>query len=174
MDAQNNTTTNHCVFEPISFHRFLLIIAIGTPISIVGVLGNLLLIAIFFQPKYRSLPTLYLGVLAVLDLQLCIGYLMMCTCDAIALYYRNLDVYNFWHDSSMIVFTLARIGAFASTYMMVFATIERFLLVGEYTRFSCLYSPKGIRYILLKFMFPLNRYLYLLKCCKLILLQQKL
>ncbi len=139
---QENET--YCVFEPITFHRFLLIIALGTPISVVGSIANFILILIFLQQKYRSLPTLYLGVLAMFDLQLCLGYIVLCTCDAIALYYRNLALWKLWHDCSMTVFTMARIGQLASTYLVVFATFERFLLVGEYDQLSWIYNNRGM------------------------------
>ncbi len=137
-----------CRFEPVTYDRFLLIMAIGTPFGTIGLVTNILLVVLFLQKKYRNSPTLYLAVLALLDFLICLVYLVVFTVDAISIYFRIYWLWEIWHGYAMLLFTVSRIVQLSSAYLVLFATLERFLMVGDYKRLGLVYSPMGRRCVI--------------------------
>jgi hypothetical protein len=54
--------------EPYDTIRTIIVLYIGTVVSAIGIVNSALLMMLFVRDKYRHGPTLYLGVLAGLDL----------------------------------------------------------------------------------------------------------
>ncbi len=144
-----NESETVCYFVPVTHVRFLLVVFAGTPLAFCGIFTNALLIFLFLQQKYRASPTLYLAVLAILDVLFCASYIPLFTADAVALYYRILTLWELWHAYVMVLMTLGRIIQFASTYLLVCASFERFLLVSDNKFLHNLYSDRGRRTVII-------------------------
>ncbi|EFO95090.1 hypothetical protein GCK72_020404 [Caenorhabditis remanei] len=129
--------------ESYDFNRYALIVYIGTPIAIAGVICNWILFRLFTKSKSAKSPALYLLLLAVLDLLMDLLYIPFFTVDALAIYHKNEFLYHIWHDYAMFVFGLSRLVQFASTYIILCATIERFIVVAEINSLNFLINSTG-------------------------------
>ncbi|ETN82059.1 hypothetical protein NECAME_17805 [Necator americanus] len=79
------------------------------------------------------------------DLLMDLLYIPFFTVDALAIYHQNEFLYHFWHVYAMLVFGTSRMVQFASTYMILCATMERFIVVAEIHSLESLsydYVPK--------------------------------
>ncbi|KAK0412413.1 hypothetical protein QR680_006196 [Steinernema hermaphroditum] len=126
--------------------RYALIIFIGTPLAITGVLFNSLLIVMHSDRVKLKSPTIYLFVLAILDLLICLFYVPVFAVDAFMLFHGIEPLYHLWHAYVMLLYGLSRIAQFAATYMVLLATVERFIVVGNIKRLQFLISSTG-RYV---------------------------
>uniref|UniRef100_A0AC35G4V8 G-protein coupled receptors family 1 profile domain-containing protein n=1 Tax=Panagrolaimus sp. PS1159 TaxID=55785 RepID=A0AC35G4V8_9BILA len=117
--------------EAYDFARFALVTYVGTPIALLGLLFNAFLVKVFSNRKRLQTPTFYLFLLAIFDSLICLIYIPFFTIDAFAIYYKNEKLHHIWHSYAMILYGTSRVVQFASTYMVVCATIERFIVVGN-------------------------------------------
>ncbi|KJH43936.1 7 transmembrane receptor [Dictyocaulus viviparus] len=129
--------------ESYDFWRYSVIVYFGTPIALAGVVCNCILLRLFSHRRSRKSPTLYLLVLAIMDLLMDLLYLPFFTVDALAIYHQNEFLYHIWHVYAIPVFGLSRMVQFASTYMVLCATMERFIVVAEINSIKLLVSEKG-------------------------------
>ncbi|CAI4226895.1 unnamed protein product [Auanema sp. JU1783] len=141
-DLENTCSRN----ESYDFTRYALIVYVGTPIAIAGVICNFFLLRLFSKTRSRKSPTLYLLVLAVLDMLMDLLYIPFFTVDALAIYHENETLYHLWHVYAMFLFGTSRLVQFASTYIILCATIERFIVVAEISSLDFLITENG-RYI---------------------------
>ncbi|KAK6754445.1 hypothetical protein RB195_013445 [Necator americanus] len=132
--------------ESYDFVRYAVIVYIGTPIALAGVVCNCILLRLFSRCHSRRSSTLYLLVLALLDLLMDLLYIPFFTVDALAIYHQNEFLYHFWHVYAMLVFGTSRMVQFASTYMILCATMERFIVVAEIHSLESLVTENG-RYL---------------------------
>uniref|UniRef100_A0A8R1IIE9 G_PROTEIN_RECEP_F1_2 domain-containing protein n=1 Tax=Caenorhabditis japonica TaxID=281687 RepID=A0A8R1IIE9_CAEJA len=82
-------------------------------------------------------------ILQISDLLMDLLYIPFFTVDALAIYHKNEFLYHIWHDYAMFVFGLSRLVQFASTYIILCATIERFIVVAEINSLNFLISSSG-------------------------------
>ncbi|KIH50172.1 hypothetical protein ANCDUO_19751, partial [Ancylostoma duodenale] len=80
------------------------------------------------------------------DLLMDLLYTPFFTVDALAIYHQNEFLYHVWHVYAMLVFGTSRMVQFASTYMILCATMERFIVVAEIHSLESLVTEHG-RYI---------------------------
>ncbi|RCN36339.1 7 transmembrane receptor [Ancylostoma caninum] len=132
--------------ESYDFVRYAVIVYVGTPIALAGVVCNCILLRLFSRCRSRRSPTLYLLVLAILDLLMDLLYIPFFTVDALAIYHQNEFLYHVWHVYAMLLFGTSRMVQFASTYMILCATMERFIVVAEIHSLESLVTEHG-RYI---------------------------
>ncbi|TKR89809.1 hypothetical protein L596_013853 [Steinernema carpocapsae] len=66
------------------------------------------------------------------------------------LYHRIEYLYHIWHAYVLLLYGSSRIAQFAATYMVLLATVERFIVVGEFERVFFFFSTKG-RYLTIGF-----------------------
>ncbi|KAE9552114.1 hypothetical protein FO519_004694 [Halicephalobus sp. NKZ332] len=132
--------------EAYDFARFALVTYVGTPIAIFGLVFNAILVKVFSNRKRLRTPAFYLFLLAIFDSLICAIYIPFFTVDAIAIYYKNEQLYHIWNNYIMFLYGTSRVVQFASTYMVVCATIERFIVVGNIKWLSLVGSEFG-RYI---------------------------
>lgn len=169
--------------EPVDSTR-LIIVLVGAPFGLLGsptpsppsflppalgtgpegVVTNGALVWVLGGKKYRSSPTLYLAVLAVLDVGICAMYVLIFPVDALAIYHRIHWLWIAWHKLptslpppsllvsswegdrySMAMYALGRVFHMASTFLVTCAMLERFLLTFNVTRLKRLYSATGRR-----------------------------
>ncbi|CAD6186543.1 unnamed protein product [Caenorhabditis auriculariae] len=131
--------------ETYDFSRYALIVYLGTPIAVAGVICNwILFVKTFPEDKVqKKTPALYLLLLAVLDLSIDLLYIPFFTVDALAIYNELEFLYHVWHYYAMFLFGLSRMVQFASTYLIVCATIERFIVVAEIKSLQFLITVNG-------------------------------
>uniref|UniRef100_A0A7E4VR17 G_PROTEIN_RECEP_F1_2 domain-containing protein n=1 Tax=Panagrellus redivivus TaxID=6233 RepID=A0A7E4VR17_PANRE len=123
--------------------RFALVTYGGTPIAICGLIFNLILVRTFSRSQHLRTPTFYLFLLAIFDSLICVIYIPFFTVDAIAIYYADEKLHHLWHSYVLILYGTSRVVQCASTYMMVCATIERFVVVANIRRLSFLSTEIG-------------------------------
>uniref|UniRef100_A0A1I7XL07 G_PROTEIN_RECEP_F1_2 domain-containing protein n=1 Tax=Heterorhabditis bacteriophora TaxID=37862 RepID=A0A1I7XL07_HETBA len=131
--------------ESYDFTRYFIIVYIGTPIAAAGVICNFILFVsrLFSRSRSRRSPTLYLLVLAILDLLMDLLYIPFFTVDALAIYNENEFLYHLWHIYAMFLFGTSRMVQFASTYVILCATMERFIVIAEIRSLEFLVGEKG-------------------------------
>ncbi|KAI1722056.1 7 transmembrane receptor (rhodopsin family) domain-containing protein [Ditylenchus destructor] len=126
--------------------RFALVAYVGSPIAVLGIFSNAILIKLFYHKKRLKTPTFYLFVLAIFDTLICAIYLPFFTIDAISIYYDKVELSRIWHSYAMPLYGTSRVVQFASTYMVVCATLERFIAVANLKRLAYIGSIHG-RYL---------------------------
>uniref|UniRef100_A0A915DVH2 G-protein coupled receptors family 1 profile domain-containing protein n=1 Tax=Ditylenchus dipsaci TaxID=166011 RepID=A0A915DVH2_9BILA len=113
--------------------RYALVVYLGSPIAVLGIISNAILIRLFCNKKRLKSPTFYLFALAIFDTLICAIYLPFFTVDAISIYYGQANLYKLWHSYAMVLYGTSRMVQFASTYMcmsFVGSTAGRFATVG--------------------------------------------
>ncbi|CAB3398968.1 unnamed protein product [Caenorhabditis bovis] len=140
---QDNSTVECYRNEAYDFNRYALIVYVGTPIAIAGVICNWILFRLFLKSKNLKSPTLYLLVLAILDLLMDLLYIPFFTVDALAIYHENELLYYMWNQYALFIFGLSKMIQFASAYVILCATIERFIVVAEISSLNFLISVTG-------------------------------
>uniref|UniRef100_A0A0K0E3W2 G_PROTEIN_RECEP_F1_2 domain-containing protein n=1 Tax=Strongyloides stercoralis TaxID=6248 RepID=A0A0K0E3W2_STRER len=132
----DNNSTSHqnlqCMpTENYDFLRFSVVLYIGTPISILGVIFNIILIRLFSISKKKFSSSLYLLVLAILDLFICLMYIPFFTIDALAIYFKLSFLHDLYQKYVMFLYGFSKQTQFASTYVILFGTLERFIMVAN-------------------------------------------
>uniref|UniRef100_A0A915I6N6 G-protein coupled receptors family 1 profile domain-containing protein n=1 Tax=Romanomermis culicivorax TaxID=13658 RepID=A0A915I6N6_ROMCU len=114
-----------CQHDPYSYVQYIIIIYIGSPIALIGIFCNSLLVALFTDQPNRSTPTLYFLVLAYLDIGICLLYLALFSVDAYAIYHEIYWMWRMWISYVMPCLVCSKVIQLCSTYIVVAATIER-------------------------------------------------
>ncbi|CEF69155.1 G protein-coupled receptor, rhodopsin-like family and GPCR, rhodopsin-like, 7TM domain-containing protein [Strongyloides ratti] len=163
-----NDTTSHqelqCMpTENYDFLRFAVVLYIGTPISLLGVIFNFILIRIFLISQKLFSSSLYLLVLAILDLFICLMYIPFFTVDALAIYLKLSFLHDIYQKYVMFLYGFSKQTQFASTYVILFGTLERFIMIANIKSLSYLITTKGrlkviISIILTSFLLRLPSY----------------
>uniref|UniRef100_A0A0N4ZE48 G_PROTEIN_RECEP_F1_2 domain-containing protein n=1 Tax=Parastrongyloides trichosuri TaxID=131310 RepID=A0A0N4ZE48_PARTI len=142
------STTNESIAECLPTEdydllRFSLVIYVGTPISLLGVFFNVILIKLFFSPQKISSPSLYLLILAILDLLICLMYIPFFTVDALAIYFKCSILHDIYQKYVMFLYGASKQTQFASTYVILFGTMERFVMIANIQSCSYLIKRRG-------------------------------
>uniref|UniRef100_A0A915AQU8 G-protein coupled receptors family 1 profile domain-containing protein n=2 Tax=Parascaris univalens TaxID=6257 RepID=A0A915AQU8_PARUN len=122
--------------------RFALVVYVGTPIALVGIIFNAILLVMFSNKKYLRY-SLYLLVLAIFDMMICAIYIPFFTVDALAIYKSVQSLHHIWHSYVMQLYGLSRVVQFASAYMVLCATIERFIYISGVQPLRFLITDRG-------------------------------
>ncbi|VDO68326.1 unnamed protein product [Haemonchus placei] len=129
-------------FEGYTLQRFLIITAFSV-VSIFGILGNTLLMAVF----WRTLPaSVYLACLASMDMLICLTYLLLFGVDAGFVYLRNKTLFFLYHRYIVPIFFIAKTVQFAIPFLLILITLERYVWTSnEKTRqvFAPVFNDKG-------------------------------
>uniref|UniRef100_A0AC35TV34 G_PROTEIN_RECEP_F1_2 domain-containing protein n=1 Tax=Rhabditophanes sp. KR3021 TaxID=114890 RepID=A0AC35TV34_9BILA len=132
--TSNGTNVVECQpSESYDWIRYDIVIYFGTPIAVLGIICNIILMRIFATSEKRNSPFLYLFCLSILDFLICLIYIPLMSLDALAIYHKNGYLHELWHDYALILYGLARQVQFASTYIVLLGTIERFGVVGNFS-----------------------------------------
>uniref|UniRef100_A0A0N5BIT4 G_PROTEIN_RECEP_F1_2 domain-containing protein n=1 Tax=Strongyloides papillosus TaxID=174720 RepID=A0A0N5BIT4_STREA len=144
---ENNSTDNQelqCMpTESYDFLRFALVLYVGTPISILGIIFNFILIRLFSISQKIFSSSLYLLVLAILDLFICFMYIPFFTVDALAIYLKLPLFHDVYHKYVMFLYGVSKQTQFASTYVILFGTLERFIMIANIESLSYLITSRG-------------------------------
>ncbi len=117
--------------NPVSFDRFVLIVGIGCPMAFCGIITNSVLLRFFADKKRRNSPYLYLAALAVLDILFCLNYILIMGGDAFSIYTESGILWLIWTNYSIILYGFCRIVELACPYIIIAATIERYILSSD-------------------------------------------
>lgn len=94
-------------FEGYDTFRFSLIFG-ASLIAVSGIFTNSLLCWIFATRRYPTTPTLYLAVLALLDVMICCVYILLFGVDSISVYMGIKELFLLWHAYILPVFCVSR------------------------------------------------------------------
>ena len=81
-----------------------------------GQCNSILLFVLFMKGKYRAGPTLYLGILAFMDIGTCTMYILLFTMDCIWVSWNVEWVYHMWHAYTLEVYAISKICKFRFTF----------------------------------------------------------
>uniref|UniRef100_A0A1I7YX90 G_PROTEIN_RECEP_F1_2 domain-containing protein n=1 Tax=Steinernema glaseri TaxID=37863 RepID=A0A1I7YX90_9BILA len=123
--------------------RFLFVM-IASGIAVVGIFCNLLLAKIFFSTQCPNTPpTVFPLILAVLDCHICILYVLLFGVDVAMIYLKLETLFVIYHAFIIPAFVLTKVCQLAIPYMLIFATLERYIWISTKKRQNCLFSAKG-------------------------------
>ncbi|CAJ0582428.1 unnamed protein product, partial [Mesorhabditis spiculigera] len=102
----------------------------GTVIATLGLPANLLLVYVFATRKCSSTPpTLYPSAIAILDAVICLAYVLIFGIDAIIIFAKNESLFVLYYLYIIPAYVASRIAQLAIPYMLIFATLERFVWI---------------------------------------------
>lgn len=128
-----SNTTSNCSYEPMEYlaEKMIVVGIFGTSISLAGLGLNGLAAYLLGRLLWRNPSALlYLFTLALLDVVFMLEYIMIFSAQIFFDYFHSLQLYLWWNWWLRVAFALARIIQTASTYLLVAASIERFMDVG--------------------------------------------
>ncbi|KHN81165.1 Rhodopsin, GQ-coupled [Toxocara canis] len=143
-NASEQQLTSECAAknEGYDVARFALVVYVGTPIAFVGIFFNAILL-VMFSSKEHLRHSFYLLVLAIFDMMICVIYIPFFTIDALAIFQSIETLHHIWHSYVMQLYGLSRVVQFASTYVVLCATIERFVYVSGIQSLNFLITDRG-------------------------------
>lgn len=114
-------------YENYTLFRFLFV-SISSLVALFGATSNLFLFVLFLTRTCANTPpTLYPRVLALLDAMICIGYILLFGADAAIVYLHIKNLFILYYIYIIPAFVISRIVQIAIPYMLIFATLERFV-----------------------------------------------
>ncbi|KAH7715895.1 Protein C54D10.5 [Aphelenchoides avenae] len=132
-------------YEEYTTARFVFLLS-ASCIAFLGTFANIFLAYLFATRKYPNTPpTLYPGVLALLDAIICAVYILLFGADAVIFFARVKSLFLIYHVYIVPAFVLSRIAQIAIPYMLIFATLERFVWIAGNMRNSMLKHMYSIR-----------------------------
>uniref|UniRef100_A0A0K0E055 G_PROTEIN_RECEP_F1_2 domain-containing protein n=1 Tax=Strongyloides stercoralis TaxID=6248 RepID=A0A0K0E055_STRER len=109
--------------------RFWLVSVIGTTIAFIAIILNTFLFLLFITNKsHRNSPSLYLLLLAFFDVFMGVSYILVMSGRVVKNYYSNLFLQKIWMSYVVIMMVISHIAMTASSYLIVFATLERYMI----------------------------------------------
>ncbi|TKR60516.1 hypothetical protein L596_027752 [Steinernema carpocapsae] len=136
------TASTFCGYtEECGTARFLFVM-LASGIAGIGIICNLLLVKIFLSKRCPNTPPTVFP-LAVLDCHICILYVLLFGVDVAMIYLKLESLFVIYHAFIIPAFVLTKICQLAIPYMLIFATLERYVWISTKTRQTCLFSVKG-------------------------------
>uniref|UniRef100_A0A0N5BPX6 G_PROTEIN_RECEP_F1_2 domain-containing protein n=1 Tax=Strongyloides papillosus TaxID=174720 RepID=A0A0N5BPX6_STREA len=109
--------------------RFWLVSVVGTIIAFIAIILNTFLFLLFITNKsHRNSPSLYLLLLAFFDVFMGVSYILVMSGRVVKNYYGNLFLQKIWMSYVVIMMAISHIAMTASSYLIVFATLERYMI----------------------------------------------
>ncbi|CAD5223045.1 unnamed protein product [Bursaphelenchus okinawaensis] len=116
-------------YEQYTLIRFVLL-SCASIVAMAGIVCNAFLVLFFTTRKLPNTPpTLYPGVLAMLDWCMCVMYIALFGTDAAVVYLNSKTLFLIYHAYVVPAFVVARITQIAIPYMLIFATLERYVWI---------------------------------------------
>uniref|UniRef100_A0AC35TU60 G_PROTEIN_RECEP_F1_2 domain-containing protein n=1 Tax=Rhabditophanes sp. KR3021 TaxID=114890 RepID=A0AC35TU60_9BILA len=109
--------------------RFWFVAVCGTFIATVAIILNLFLFLLFITNRtHRSSSSFYLLLLSFFDVFMGISYIMVMSIRIFVNYYENVYLKKIWMSYVVYMMTISHIAMTASSFLIVFATFERYLI----------------------------------------------
>lgn len=128
----------NCTYIPMEFlnEKFLMVGILGAGMSIIGMgLNSIAMVILGNLTKKQPSPLVYLLTIAILDFLFMWAYILIL---AVQIYYdqfEDLRLYILWHRYLPLTHAIAKIIQTATTYLLVAASIERFVDVSGLSDF---------------------------------------
>ncbi len=135
----HSNLTDSCIYqvEPENNAEFYLVAVFGTVVSVVSILENAPLFYIFLcRSSFRLSHYFYMMFLAFFDVFIAISYIMLMSVQVLFDYLLSFELSQVWHFCMRPIFAITRISMAASTYLVVAATLERFLVANRLLSFA--------------------------------------
>lgn len=140
-----------CTLTPLKFItvKFGMIGVIGTTVSAMGIFLNIWLFRILRKPIFlKKINLFFVRILALLDIALCLEYILLFAVEAAYQYLQCYPLYRIWYLYIKPVFFLSKVTQLTSTYVIVLATVERFLALFRTQAYSrCCVPVKAHIYV---------------------------
>ncbi|KAK0411532.1 hypothetical protein QR680_005698 [Steinernema hermaphroditum] len=109
--------------------RFWLVAIFGSLISVVSVVENAFLFCVFITSRHhRNSHSLYLLLLAFFDVFMSVSFLMLMSVRVFFNYTESVYLKNLWMSYVVPMMAVSHIAMTTSSFLIVFATVERFAI----------------------------------------------
>ncbi len=141
-----NETTNHSYFQVEWYNpciqsgryieiKYFLVLVCGTSIAIISALQNVLLLyVLIIRLQFRASHLLYITILALFDILVALGYIAIMSVQVLMEYKRSVLISIVWHGCLRPLFTVSHVATTASTFLIIAATVERFITSARLNR----------------------------------------
>ncbi|TKR86854.1 hypothetical protein L596_011363 [Steinernema carpocapsae] len=122
---------DQCTFVDKDFldQRFWLVAIFGSAISSISIVENAFLFAVFITSKHhRNSHSLYLLLLAFFDVFMSVSYVMLMSMKVFHQYTESIYLKNLWISYVAPMMAMSHIAMTASSFLIVFATVERYCI----------------------------------------------
>ncbi|KAI1725101.1 7 transmembrane receptor (rhodopsin family) domain-containing protein [Ditylenchus destructor] len=126
----SDSDDQECAHQPLLLLTFKLVLVgvIGASIALLSIANNLILLYTFLSSKRRPERNLtYLTCLSFCDLLISIFYMTIMSVQVYAEFFEYFPLFAAWHDCLPILFTLSNVTSATGSFLLVAATIERYL-----------------------------------------------
>lgn len=125
-----------CSYTPYySEEKFYIVLLVGTSLAIFSVIENCVLFYLLLsRAKYHSSYLFYITILSFMDIFIAISYIAVISVSYYYDYTSNLIVHAIWHVYVLPIFTLSYVAMAVSTFLLMSATFERFVVVMEWQK----------------------------------------
>jgi hypothetical protein len=130
MNESENNSSSDCYYAPQLFLEFkLFTVAIfGSTVALIGLFENIILFVTFFSSQeLRRKNLTYLTCLSACDIFVALSYIGIMSVAVLADYFSILPLFIMWHSYLRIFFTISHITLSSSSFLLVAATVERYL-----------------------------------------------
>ncbi|EFP06794.1 hypothetical protein CRE_11200 [Caenorhabditis remanei] len=133
----NETNQDPCAYmEPVYVkERFWMVAIFGTAVCILNIIENTFLSFMLFKKKsYRSSHMLYLALLAFFDVWMAVAYIPLMSLNLFVDYYKSVVLLRAWFAYMLPMITVSHIAMTASSFLMVAASLERYVITCHPTK----------------------------------------
>ena len=131
LSVQNVDFSQQSVCQPAampSLRELIMVAVFGTCIAAVCVVENILLVFVLTTRKtLRTSNLIYLNLLAFFDIFIGVSYIAIMTVQILMDWTQSGELNYAWHTYFRPMFTLSHITLATSSFLIVTATLERFL-----------------------------------------------
>lgn len=129
MNLTNDLNQTDCSYDPVELltERFYLIGIFGSLLCLVGLCNSILLISSLSKVSTTTSHLVYIKWISVTDIIMLIAYISIFSVEVAIDYFETVPLLQFWAQYVIEVFTISRIAQLTSGYLMLMATIERYL-----------------------------------------------
>uniref|UniRef100_A0A1I7UAX1 G_PROTEIN_RECEP_F1_2 domain-containing protein n=1 Tax=Caenorhabditis tropicalis TaxID=1561998 RepID=A0A1I7UAX1_9PELO len=107
----------------------------GTAVCILNIIENTFLSFMLFKKKsYRSSHMLYLALLAFFDVWMAVAYIPLMSLNLFVDYYKSVVLLRAWFAYMLPMITVSHIAMTASSFLMVAASLERYVITCHPTK----------------------------------------
>uniref|UniRef100_A0A0N5AJE1 G_PROTEIN_RECEP_F1_2 domain-containing protein n=1 Tax=Syphacia muris TaxID=451379 RepID=A0A0N5AJE1_9BILA len=140
ISRMNSSIPENCTYEWATLveERFWLVAVAGTIVSTISFVENVFLFVMFVKsPQHRRSPSLYLLLLAFLDILLAFSYVFLMSLSVLIDVYGSMFLLRAWFAYNIPLNTFSHIAMTASSYLIVAASVERYCITALPNRVKC-------------------------------------
>ncbi|VDN60869.1 unnamed protein product [Dracunculus medinensis] len=125
--------------------RFWLVTVLGSTLSAISIIENLFLLVLFARSRqHRNSPSFYLLILALSDIFISGTYIMIMSVKVLYQYAEWVALKRIWIIYLVPMMTMSHVAITTSSFLIVFATAERFFAVISYRNVEFLQNNRKL------------------------------